>query len=244
MTDEPILSRQYERPESSGRGRVDLVGRAVRTWTGELVDLGGRNTLLYYRDLKQGTLDIGPGSGANAVAQQAQRHASADPVRRGTSVAAGGHYLHGIADLVIALSIGFLADLGPVQVFHGTASPLPLNRLPLALIPTVAVPIALTLHVIPDAASPPRARVRSAAGHDAGGRPRQQAEQGGSAGGCAERRGGQVASSIDLSLARSLLLALRIAPAMNGARMRENPAGSPRLRRVMWVAPLPASDQV
>jgi len=49
------------------RGRVDLVGRAVKTWTGELVDLGGRNTLLYYRDLKQGTLNIGPDSDASAV---------------------------------------------------------------------------------------------------------------------------------------------------------------------------------
>jgi hypothetical protein len=49
---------------------------------------------------------------------------------------------------VIALSIGFLAGLGPVQVFHGTASTLPLSQLPLALIPTVAVPIALSLHVI------------------------------------------------------------------------------------------------
>jgi hypothetical protein len=68
--------------------------------------------------------------------------------------------------------------------------------------------------------------------------------QGGSADGWAERRGGQVASIIDFSLARSLLLALRIAPAMNGARMRENPAGWPRLRRVMWVAPLPAGAQV
>ena len=40
-------------------------------WIGELVDLGGRNTLLYYRDLKQGTLDIGPGSGASTVAVDA-----------------------------------------------------------------------------------------------------------------------------------------------------------------------------
>jgi very-short-patch-repair endonuclease len=53
---------------SAGVARAGLVGRAVRVWTGELVDLGGRNTLLYYRDLKQGTLDIGPGSGANPVA--------------------------------------------------------------------------------------------------------------------------------------------------------------------------------
>ena len=53
---------------SASPERLRLVGRAVRTWTGELIDLGGRNTLLYYRDLKQGTLDIGPGSPANDVA--------------------------------------------------------------------------------------------------------------------------------------------------------------------------------
>jgi hypothetical protein len=56
---------------SAGAGRLGLVGRAVRVWTGELVDLGGPNTLLYYRDLKQGTLDIGPGSGASPVAVDA-----------------------------------------------------------------------------------------------------------------------------------------------------------------------------
>ena len=51
-----------------GAERLTLIDRAVRTWTGELIDLGGRNTLLYYRDLKQGTLDIGPASPANDVA--------------------------------------------------------------------------------------------------------------------------------------------------------------------------------
>jgi hypothetical protein len=56
--------------------------------------------------------------------------------------------LFGIADLVAALSIGFLAGLGPVQVFHGAASTLPLSQLPLALIPTVAVPTAITLHIV------------------------------------------------------------------------------------------------
>ncbi len=56
-------------------------------------------------------------------------------------------HLLGIADLVIALSIGFLAGLGPVQVFHGIST-LPLSQLPLVLILTVAVPAALTLHVI------------------------------------------------------------------------------------------------
>jgi very-short-patch-repair endonuclease len=51
--------------------RARLVGQAVATWTGELIDLGGRNTLLYYRDLKQGTLSLGTESGADEVAVDA-----------------------------------------------------------------------------------------------------------------------------------------------------------------------------
>ena len=41
--------------------------------------MGGRNTLLYYRDLKQGTLDIGPGSGASPLVVDALL--SSRPVR-------------------------------------------------------------------------------------------------------------------------------------------------------------------
>lgn len=49
-------------------GRAEAVRRAQQVWTGQLVDLGARNTLLYYRDLKVGTLDLGPGSAADPVA--------------------------------------------------------------------------------------------------------------------------------------------------------------------------------
>jgi REase_MTES_1575/AAA domain/Protein of unknown function (DUF4011) len=38
--------------------RADRVASAVRTWQRHLVDLGGRNTLLWYRDLPSGTLDL------------------------------------------------------------------------------------------------------------------------------------------------------------------------------------------
>jgi very-short-patch-repair endonuclease len=38
--------------------RAGLVERAVREWKGALVDLGGRNNLLHYRDLKVGTVDL------------------------------------------------------------------------------------------------------------------------------------------------------------------------------------------
>lgn len=38
--------------------RRDLVAAAVGRWSRQLVDLGGRNTLLWYRDLRAGTLDL------------------------------------------------------------------------------------------------------------------------------------------------------------------------------------------
>lgn len=67
---------------------------------------------------------------------------------RGTATrGAIGFALFGLADLITALSIGFLAGLAPVQVLHGIST-LPLSQLPLVLIPTVAVPIAIALHVV------------------------------------------------------------------------------------------------
>lgn len=49
----------------SREGRAAKVQEAVKTWTAQLVDLGGRNSLLYYKDLKQGTLDLSEASGAD-----------------------------------------------------------------------------------------------------------------------------------------------------------------------------------
>jgi hypothetical protein len=51
--------------------RVRLVQRAVEIWKAELIDRGGRNTLLYYKDLKQGTLSLGAETGADTVAVEA-----------------------------------------------------------------------------------------------------------------------------------------------------------------------------
>src|SRR2546423_1424038 len=48
-------------PEVGGEAenrRAGLLRRQVKVWTGQLVDLSGRNNLLYYRDLKRGTLDL------------------------------------------------------------------------------------------------------------------------------------------------------------------------------------------
>ena len=66
----------------------------------------------------------------------------------------GGHTravwfnLFGILDLVVALTIGFLAGLGPWRPLEVTPSTEPLSLLPLALVPTVAVPLAITLHLV------------------------------------------------------------------------------------------------
>lgn len=46
-------------PVETDPARVAAVRRAQRVWTGQLIDLGGRNTLLYYRDQRAGTLDLG-----------------------------------------------------------------------------------------------------------------------------------------------------------------------------------------
>jgi hypothetical protein len=56
--------------------------------------------------------------------------------------------LLGILDLVVALSIGFLAGLGPYRPLGVTPTTEPLALLPLALVPTVAVPLAIALHIV------------------------------------------------------------------------------------------------
>ena len=53
--------------------RSAAVSAAIATWTGQLVDLGGRNTLLYYKDLKQGTLALDDGD-ADTLARLLASH--------------------------------------------------------------------------------------------------------------------------------------------------------------------------
>ena len=56
--------------------------------------------------------------------------------------------LLGILDLVVALSIGFLAGLGPWRPLEVTPSTESLSLLPLALVPTTAVPLSVALHLV------------------------------------------------------------------------------------------------
>ncbi len=55
---DPSPSSPTAAPDAEVDPRVDRVGAAIRTWQRHLVDLGGRNTLLWYRDLPSGTLDL------------------------------------------------------------------------------------------------------------------------------------------------------------------------------------------
>lgn len=51
-------------------GRLRLINAAVKAWTDQLIDLGGRNNLLYYRDLPRGTLDLSVADGTSDLARQ------------------------------------------------------------------------------------------------------------------------------------------------------------------------------
>ncbi|MDA1272412.1 MAG: DUF4011 domain-containing protein, partial [Chloroflexi bacterium] len=50
--------------------RSTLVKDAIKSWTEQLIDLGGRNNLLNYRDLKRGTLDLSVPSASPKVARE------------------------------------------------------------------------------------------------------------------------------------------------------------------------------
>lgn len=52
-----VSSATDTEPEPSAR-RTALVERAVEQWKHDLIDLGGRNNLLHYRELKLGTLEL------------------------------------------------------------------------------------------------------------------------------------------------------------------------------------------
>jgi hypothetical protein len=54
----------------------------------------------------------------------------------------------GVADLVVAVSIAVLAGLGPLRVLDTDPSTLAVTLLPLVLIPTAAIPLAVALHVL------------------------------------------------------------------------------------------------
>ena len=58
MTDQAAGGESLPEVERPSDARAEAVAAAVDSWTRHLVDLGGRNTLLWYRDLPTGTLDL------------------------------------------------------------------------------------------------------------------------------------------------------------------------------------------
>jgi hypothetical protein len=58
MTDAPRTDPAISAESTRGDPRAERVAAAVKLWQRTLVDLGGRNTLLWYRDLPSGTLDL------------------------------------------------------------------------------------------------------------------------------------------------------------------------------------------
>ena len=65
MTDQDSIEPGYLHRGAGGNGhqerngrRLKLVGAAQELWIDALTDLGGRNTLLYYKDRRAGTLDL------------------------------------------------------------------------------------------------------------------------------------------------------------------------------------------
>ena len=105
--------------ETATDPRRDLVAAAVDRWSRQLVDLGGRNTLLWYRDLRAGTLDLStahPGGLSVLMAGGAPRlrdlfredTAFADARHRARTIAAKSRELleeRGIATLHLAIGL-------------------------------------------------------------------------------------------------------------------------------------------
>lgn len=57
-------------------GRESRVAAAAEGWAGRLIDLSRRNNLLYFRDLKSGTLDL-----VDTDGEQYERLSAGQPVR-------------------------------------------------------------------------------------------------------------------------------------------------------------------
>jgi hypothetical protein len=88
--------------------------------------------------LPAGLGDIAVGIAAPFIARR---------LARGERSGATWFNILGILDLVVAVSIGFLAGLGPNRLLDISPSTADVALLPLALIPTTAVPLAVALHI-------------------------------------------------------------------------------------------------
>jgi hypothetical protein len=89
--------------------------------------------------LPAGLGDIAIGLAAPVVARR---------LARGDRRGAVWFHTLGLIDLIVAVSLGFLAGLSPSRLLDVSPSTESIALLPLVLIPTTAVPLALALHLV------------------------------------------------------------------------------------------------
>ena len=80
--------------ENLDNRRLDLVRAAQQQWIAALTDLGGRNTLLYYKDRRASTLDLAQADPQAVDRLEPGRYLQLGPQRRHVAgVRAGDHVL-------------------------------------------------------------------------------------------------------------------------------------------------------
>jgi hypothetical protein len=132
----PVVTRVLEAPATAARLTLPHSLRVGVTFL--IVMALGQLPAIFA--LPAGLGDIAAGLAAPQVARRLARNTGR---RR-----AVWFHLFGILDLVVALSIGFLAGLGPWRPLEVTPTTEALSLLPLVLVPTTAVPLAIALHIV------------------------------------------------------------------------------------------------
>jgi hypothetical protein len=133
----PLVSRILDEPGMLARLTFANVFRVVGVSFLIAMALGD---LPWVFALPAGLGDIAAGIMAPFVARKLSRgEGHRDAVR---------FHWYGIGDLVVALTIGFFAGLGPWLLIDIAPTTEALALLPLALVPTTAVPLTITLHIV------------------------------------------------------------------------------------------------
>jgi hypothetical protein len=137
LTRLPVLARILADPGTPARLAVPQTLRAVGVVFLVAMAMGQLPAVFA---LPAGLGDIAVGLAAPVVAWRLTRGTG----RRG----AVWFNILGITDLVVAVGIGVLAGLGPDQVIPANPSTAAVAELPMVLIPTTLVPLALALHIV------------------------------------------------------------------------------------------------
>lgn len=136
-TRHPVISRILAEPGTAARLALPQTLRVVGVTFVIVMALGELPAVFA---IPAGVGDIAVGVAAPFIAWRLARGAG----RRG----AVWFNIMGIVDLVVAVGLGALTGLGPNQVINASPSTVAATVLPLVLIPTTIVPLAIALHVI------------------------------------------------------------------------------------------------